>query len=77
MADEGSGESITRYLANLVLFGGSWVIASGFVKTFESSLGLYTWFLATTLVAFIVTFGAFVLYYRLESTLGTGRIGSG
>lgn len=70
MADEGSGESITRYLVSLFLFGGSWVIASGLVKTFESSLGLYTWFLTTTLVAFSVTFGAFVLYYRLRTTVG-------
>lgn len=75
MADEGSTSSITRYLASLFLFGGSWVITSGLVKAFESTLGLYTWFFTTTLVAPIVTFGAFGLYYRLESPLGTDRIG--
>lgn len=37
---------------------------------FESALSIYTWFFTTTLVASIVTFGTFVLYYRLKMTAG-------
>ena len=71
MANERSGDSITQYLASVFLFAGTWIATNHIIDVLEIELGLYTWFFATLLVAFLVSIGVFILYFRLKSSVRT------
>lgn len=71
MAGDRSGDSIAQFLASVFLFAGTWIATDHIIDALGIEFGLYTWFFTTLLVAFLVSIGVFILYFRLKSSLGT------